>query len=829
MHDALFGMETEMAFSAWRGQEPVDASDREHLLVRYFGLAHERLRSLRDEHSIGLFLENGARIYPDAGLHPEYCTPECRSPEEVVRWQLAGERVMTELGDELVKHHPDTRLAIYRCNVDYSGSAHTWGCHESYQHRCSSGKLKIHLIPHLVSRIVYTGAGGLNNRCDQVEFLLSPRVPHLENESGSESTDSRSLYHTKNEPLGGGGFSRLHLICGESNSSQLATYLKFGTTALIVRLIDAGALDARALRFESARQAMFDYARDPACRTRAELRDGRHLTAVEIQREYLRQVESQLGAEFMPDWAPLLCERWRGVLDDLEHDPRSLSTRLDWSIKYELFSDRVSRAGKAWGDLRIGKGLAAELCEIDTRFGELGPQGIFHSLDRAELLEHRLPELGSVEEAMTTPPAGGRAEVRGRAIRELHCDRDRYQCGWGRIGDGVEGRTYDMSDTHGGSPQWRSHESFSTRRPSVDTEAFQLQRELHRGIDLYHEMQLSEACEVLQITANAARMSDELETEATARFWCATAHMDRGHLSAAEGVLNPILATVDRDVSDEVALRVWTRYALVLIDRPAERTRIEEAIARSRACYARIDGSTGRSRLSMLDGRFQGALGNYDAAIEAMVRGLAEEREDVISFARSSYQRWLVTYLVRADLLYRASRSLERWRREAGDSTPPLYDHVALMCAESLLARCCGDYTAAFEHARSATERSSEQGRNRYSAIAHCALISSAVEVGELDAARLSACEINASQAIEAGEVRCNMQVALKRFYRARVEQPGLFDDGDGAEAPIVGLPMEAREEIAEQAARAEVAIMDERLGVDRGVGGVGEVGRGVV
>jgi tetratricopeptide (TPR) repeat protein len=541
MDPTLFGMETELAFSAWQSEVSADDDSRGNLLENYLSLAEERLCVLRDQQAPGFFLENGSRLYVDAGLHPEICTPECRTPEELVRWQLADERIVAELAEELEKLHPETSVSFFRCNVDYSGSGETWGCHESYQHRSDAAQMSIHLIPHLASRIVYTGAGGLNNRHDQVEFLLSPRVPHLMNDAAGGSQSERGLYHTKNEPLGNGGFNRLHLICGESNCSQLANYLKFGTTALIVRLIDAGLCRGSLLGFENPRDAMFAYARDPECRAEGELSDGRSLTGAQVQREYLEMVEHNLDADFMPHWAPKVVERWRWVLDQLETDPSSLSTRLDWAIKHALFQDRVSRSGTSWDQLSVGTGLAAELCEIDTRFGELGSGGLFHSLDRAGVLDHQLLELQSVEEAMTSPPPGGRAEVRGRSIRELQSDRDRYGCSWDWIQDKEEERMYDMRDPFGRSPAWREVSLPEFELSPREIQQRRITRQLNRGTDLYDEMQFSRAAEWLETVVDAAHSNSEYEIETEARFWWAAALRELGNLRAAEEAVAPIL------------------------------------------------------------------------------------------------------------------------------------------------------------------------------------------------------------------------------------------------------------------------------------------------
>lgn len=850
MDDILFGMETELAFSALQSgaSEPnqetlfelprplasaVSGAVLDLLVGDLMGLADQQIPSLRDMQANGLYFANGSRLYMDAGRHPEFCTPECRSPEELVRWQLAGEQMLATLVEELMKLRPDHSVALFRCNVDYGGTHNTWGCHESYQHRSSEEQMSKHLIPHLVSRIVYCGAGGLNNRVEKSEFLISPRVPHLLHAVGADSQGKRSLYHTKNEPLGGDGFSRLHLICGESNCSQLATYLKFGTTALIVRLIDAGVCRGDELQFHRPLQAMKKFARNPDCRAKCRVRKSRRLTAVEIQREYLAMVEEHLNADFMPDWAPRVCERWRDVLDKLETDPSSLSTSLDWTIKHALFEDRIARSSSSWADLTTGVGLGAELCEIDTRFGQLGQPGLFHQLDQAGVLDHRLPELGSVEDAISAPPPGGRAEVRGRAIRERHADpdRDRYKCCWNVIVDQKSGRVYDMSDSYGRSASWREPERDPQTRDLRAELQQRLHSRMHHGISLYREAMLTSAGELLAPLAADARYANEEEIEARARFWCACAYHDAGRLEDAEEILAPILETVLENVRGETACRVLTRYALVLIDRPAERSRVEAAIEQTRAYLEQSPGRAGESRIGMVEARWQGALGQYDQAIETMERALEAERSDMISFARSSYLRWLVYYLFRTGQVDRASSYLAQWRAHVEGGSFRHDSNVMLACAETMLARHRGDQEAALRHVRAAAARPDRAERNRYLTAANCALVESAVAVGDLETARPYVELLEGLGDFEIGEQRSDVHLARAGFYRAmgeRVTSEGEESSGKknrhlfGGSSIDDGV-LKRRAEVAEQTAYTQARGMDDCLETEHHVREIAE------
>ena len=112
------------------------------------------------------------------------------------------------------------------------------------------------------------------------------------------------MIHDRNEPLCEGGYHRLHLMCGESLCSELASYLKLGTTALVARLSEAKRLEGAGLALAKPIDALRSFARDTSLRARARLDDGREWSALEIQRGYLERVEEHLDESFMPAWAP---------------------------------------------------------------------------------------------------------------------------------------------------------------------------------------------------------------------------------------------------------------------------------------------------------------------------------------------------------------------------------------------------------------------------------------------------------------------------------------------------------------------------------------------
>jgi proteasome accessory factor A len=507
MQEPLFGIETEYAFTHFGpGGE---ALDRSAGLGQMLQLTRKRLKCLPDSAAPGVFLSNGSRLYIDVGHHPELSTPECSDPREAVRYILAGERILAGLARELEKGHPGSRASIFRCNVDYV-SKQTWGCHESYLHRARPEGLAEEIIPHLVSRLVYTGAGGFDNHASGLAFTLSPRVPHLVKKISGSSTNDRGIFHTKDEPLCGKGYHRLHILSGESQCSQLGTFLKLGATALVVRLIEAGVCRGHEVALQSPLDAMRQFSTDPSCTRREALTNGRRLSALEIQRHYLEAAEAHVSGSFMPPWAGEVCAEWRRMLDRLKGGAEAVSTTLDWGIKLALYREHARKRGFQWDELpdgippiaamaaalgrreleslmprqeqlfpddpiaeararfaalRAPQGasreelrpflpLRAELFEIDTRFGELGSSGIFTALDRAGVLDHRLSGLEDIEEAVEQPPARGRARERGEAILR-HCgESTRYSANWQGIFDHQLGRVFDLNDPFGGSPSW---------------------------------------------------------------------------------------------------------------------------------------------------------------------------------------------------------------------------------------------------------------------------------------------------------------------------------------------------------------------------------------
>ena len=184
-----------------------------------------------------VFLENGARLYLDTGFHPEYATPECDDVTELVIHDKAGERIVEDLLHQAEKRLREDGISgnilLFKNNTDSAGNS--YGCHENYlvSRDVSFQRLAEALIPFFVTRQIFAGAGKVLQTPRGFHYCLSQRAQHICQEISGATTSSRSIINTRDEPHADAErYRRLHVIVGDSNMSEVATYLKVGTTAL---------------------------------------------------------------------------------------------------------------------------------------------------------------------------------------------------------------------------------------------------------------------------------------------------------------------------------------------------------------------------------------------------------------------------------------------------------------------------------------------------------------------------------------------------------------------------------------------------------------------
>lgn len=375
------------------------------------------LSQLTDE-DLGLanvILTNGARLYVDHA-HPEYATPEVTTPLDVVKWDKAGEQVMLDAAIRAAQVPGAAPIALYKNNVDNKGAS--YGSHENYLMRRSTpfGDIVRNLIPFFVSRQVVCGSGrvGIGQDGRGHGFQISQRADYFEVEVGLETTLKRPIINTRDEPHADPEkYRRLHVIIGDANLSEISTYLKVGTTAIVLAMIEDGFI-SEDLTVNASVASLRAVSHDPSLRQLIELTDGRKLTAVQLQWIYLelarRYVAERLGGETDAQTRDVLA-RWESVLTRLEHDPSSLARELDWVAKLQLLEQYRSRDGLDWD--------SAKLQLIDVQYSDVRPEkGLYHRLVRMGRME-RLIDDAAVESAMHEPPNDTRAYFRGRCLEKF--------------------------------------------------------------------------------------------------------------------------------------------------------------------------------------------------------------------------------------------------------------------------------------------------------------------------------------------------------------------------------------------------------------------------
>jgi hypothetical protein len=456
----LVGTETEYAITALDergGLLPLDG------ILRSFQEHAARRPSMSGNES-GVFLSNGSRFYVD-GSHPEYASAEASSPWDVVRLALAGDRLMAQLAQEVSEaDHGIASLVVRKGNVDYMSDT-TWGNHENYLHRCPSARLRHELIPHLVSRTVLTGSGGFELADGTTpRFVLSPRARFIRRVVDPSAPGAIALVDDRTQPHCK-GFLRQHLMCGDANQSHLSMFVRFGATALVLALIDAGHADDDAVRLADPLAALSVVSRDVTLRQEIALASGGTMTALQIQRHYLTRALAHSAS--LPEWAPRFCELWEDTLNRLERGADAVLDRLDWAIKLSAFRERARAAGRCWPDGPLS-GVAvpdhteqaaswrAELCESDYRYGQIFPPGLFDALDRSGTLRHQLPGIDDIDGALVTAPLEGRARIRGAVVMRLAGRTDLSVCAWDYVRDVTGARELDLSNPFTDREVWRT-------------------------------------------------------------------------------------------------------------------------------------------------------------------------------------------------------------------------------------------------------------------------------------------------------------------------------------------------------------------------------------
>ena len=366
----------------------------------------------RGEWTMNTVLTNGARFYVDHA-HPEYSGPETTTPMDAVLWDRAGDEIALRATRLLAQQPGMPHVALYKNNTDGKGAS--YGTHENYlvDRSVPFDDIITLLTAHFVTRPIYCGAGrvGLGQNGQRPGFQLSQRADFIEAEVGLETTLRRPIINTRDEPHADAEkYRRLHVIVGDANLMQVSTFLKIGTTAAILSLAENGQVpqSLQDLQLADPVLATTTVSHDTSLQARLTLRDGREMTALEIQQAYLEAVSDAVGPEPDPQTAQLL-ERWREVLEGLSTDPMSCAAQVEWVAKLRLLDAMRNRDNLQWD--------SPKLAAMDLQWSDLrSDKGIYRRLEAAGAVETMVSPT-DIENAIHHPPTNTRAYFRGECVR----------------------------------------------------------------------------------------------------------------------------------------------------------------------------------------------------------------------------------------------------------------------------------------------------------------------------------------------------------------------------------------------------------------------------
>ncbi|KLR60121.1 Pup--protein ligase [Actinobacteria bacterium IMCC26207] len=419
MERRIYGLENEYGVTCTlRGQRRLSPDEVARYLFR---------RVVSWGRSSNVFLANGARLYLDVGSHPEYATGECDSLYDLVAHDKAGEWILEQLVESAQERLNEEGIRgdiyLFRNNTDSAGNS--YGCHENYltSRDDDLGHYTEVLIPFLVSRQIYAGAGKVLQTARGAQFSISQRAEHIWEGVSSATTRSRPIINTRDEPHADSDrFRRLHVIVGDSNMSEYATFLKVGACSIILRMLEDPTVVLRDMTLENPIRAIREISHDITCTRKVRLANGREATAVEIQSEYLARALRYADNHDMSPQEKQALGMWEHVMTGLQDEPLSLDAEIDWVTKHNLIEAYSARHSLKIDDPRIAL--------LDLQYHDINrTRSVFYKLQDAGRVE-RIVSDGAIAEAMETPPQTTRAKLRGEFIRKAKERKRDYTVDW---------------------------------------------------------------------------------------------------------------------------------------------------------------------------------------------------------------------------------------------------------------------------------------------------------------------------------------------------------------------------------------------------------------
>ena len=423
MDRRIFGIETEYGVTCtFRGQRRLSPDEVARYLFR---------RVVSWGRSSNVFLRNGSRLYLDVGSHPEYATAECDRIEELIAHDRAGERILEGLLVDAEKRLEEEGISgdvyLFKNNTDSAGNS--YGCHENYLvgRHGEFSRLADMLIPFFVSRQIVCGAGKVLQTPRGAVYCVSQRAEHIWEGVSSATTRSRPIINTRDEPHADAErYRRLHVIVGDSNMSETTTMLKVGATDLVLRMLEHGTV-MRDMTLENPIRAIREISHDPTGRKTVKLANGRELSALEIQTEYLERASDFARRRGLLDDPTSIHSRvvdlWtRSVSAVSSGDLSPIEREIDWVIKLRLLERYMAKNDMDLSNPRIA--------QLDLAYHDITrSRGLYYLLESRGAVARVTRDL-DVFSAKSVPPQTTRAKLRGDFIKRAQERRRDFTVDW---------------------------------------------------------------------------------------------------------------------------------------------------------------------------------------------------------------------------------------------------------------------------------------------------------------------------------------------------------------------------------------------------------------
>ena len=379
--------------------------------------------------SSNVFLPNGGRLYLDVGSHPEYATAECDNLSDLIKQDQAGDRIVEELAVSaeirLNAEGIKGQIHLFKNNMDAAGNS--YGCHENFSvsRKKNFEEVTESIIPFLITRQIFCGAGKWISSSKGANFQISQRAEHMWESVSSATTRSRPIINTRDEPHADPDeYRRLHIIVGDSNMSETTTVVKVATTELMLRAAELGLLKDK-FTIENPIKTIREISTDLKFRNSFRLSSGREVTALQMQNEMYNIVSSMPGLDELLEkpFYRYALNLWRRSLDALESEDYALvDMELDWMIKRKFMN--------SYKEKHQLNDMDSRLILLDISYHNIRKdRGLFYILEKSGMAKTLITN-NDVNSAMENPPETTRAALRGRFIKVAQEKKRDFTVDW---------------------------------------------------------------------------------------------------------------------------------------------------------------------------------------------------------------------------------------------------------------------------------------------------------------------------------------------------------------------------------------------------------------